>query len=136
MQLHLGVNATMQAAQALFEAGLITYHRTDNPNLSDDGIQAVWALLRQRGQDAYIPDKPNSWKAKDGAQEAHEAIRPTDFNLYKSADCAERGVNAVQIQLYQLIWRRAVASQMKAARIQGAQRLRSPPPSQSPLLMP
>ena len=115
VQLHLGVNATMQAAQALFEAGLITYHRTDNPNLSDDGIQAVWALLRQRGQDAYIPDKPNSWKAKDGAQEAHEAIRPTDFNLYKGADCAERGVNAVQIQLYQLIWRRAVASQMKAA---------------------
>ena len=115
VQLHLGVNATMQAAQALFEAGLITYHRTDNPNLSDDGIQAVWALLRQRGQDAYIPDKPNAWKAKDGAQEAHEAIRPTDFNLYKSADCAERGVNAVQIQLYQLIWRRAVASQMKAA---------------------
>ena len=115
VQLHLGVNATMQAAQALFEAGLITYHRTDNPNLSDDGIQAVWALLRQRGQDAYIPDKPNTWKAKDGAQEAHEAIRPTDFNLYKGADCAERGVNAVQIQLYQLIWRRAVASQMKAA---------------------
>lgn len=115
VQLHLGVNATMQAAQALFEAGLITYHRTDNPNLSDDGIQAVWALLRQRGQDAYIPDKPNAWKAKDGAQEAHEAIRPTDFNLYKGANCAERGVNAVQIQLYQLIWRRAVASQMKAA---------------------
>ena len=115
VQLHLGVNATMQAAQALFEAGLITYHRTDNPNLSDDGIQAVWALLRQRGQNAYIPDKPNSWKAKDGAQEAHEAIRPTDFSLYKGADCAERGVNAVQIQLYQLIWRRAVASQMKAA---------------------
>ena len=115
VQLHLGVNATMQAAQALFEAGLITYHRTDNPNLSDDGIQAVWALLRQRGQDAYIPEKPNTWKAKDGAQEAHEAIRPTDFNLYKSADCAERGVNAMQIQLYQLIWRRAVASQMKAA---------------------
>ena len=115
VQLHLGVNATMQAAQALFEAGLITYHRTDNPNLSDDGIQAVWALLRQRGQDAYIPEQPNTWKAKEGAQEAHEAIRPTDFNLYKSTDCAERGVNAVQIQLYQLIWRRAVASQMKAA---------------------
>ena len=115
VQLHLGVNATMQAAQALFEAGLITYHRTDNPNLSDDGIQAVWALLRQRGQDAYIPEKPNTWKAKDGAQEAHEAIRPTDFSLYKGADCAERGVNAMQIQLYQLIWRRAVASQMKAA---------------------
>ena len=115
VQLHLGVNATMQAAQALFEAGLITYHRTDNPNLSDDGIQAVWALLRQRGQDAYIPEKPNAWKAKDGAQEAHEAIRPTDSNLYKGANCAERGVNAVQIQLYQLIWRRAVASQMKAA---------------------
>ena len=64
----------------------------------------MWALLRQRGQDAYIPDKPNTWKAKDGAQEAHEAIRPTDFNLYKGAECAERGVNAVQIQLYQLIF--------------------------------
>ena len=115
VQLHLGVNATMQAAQALFEAGLITYHRTDNPNLSDDGIAAIWALLRQRGQDAYIPDKPNTWKAKDGAQEAHEAIRPTDFNLYKGADCAARGVDAVQTRLYQLIWRRAVASQMRAA---------------------
>ncbi|MDO4643184.1 MAG: type I DNA topoisomerase [Cardiobacteriaceae bacterium] len=109
-KLKISVDATMKAAQALFEAGLITYHRTDSPNLSDDGIQAIWALLRARGQDAYIPDKPNTWKAKGDAQEAHEAIRPTDFNIFKP----DTG-NKQHDDLYKLIWRRAVASQMKAA---------------------
>lgn len=110
VQLHIGVDDTMKAAQALFEAGLITYHRTDNPNLSEEAIQAIWDYLRERGQTDYIPEKPNTWQAKADAQEAHEAIRPTDVRVYK----ADTG-NELYDKLYKMIYRRAVASQMKAA---------------------
>ena len=103
----------MKLAQALFEAGLISYHRTDNPNLSQEGVQMVWDYLRAKGQAQYIPEKPNSWKAKDGAQEAHEAIRPTDFHTYDP-----QSGNAQQDALYKLIWRRALACQMKDAQFQ------------------
>ena len=103
----------MKLAQALFEAGLITYHRTDNPNLSQEGVQMVWDYLRAKGQAQYIPEKPNSWKAKDGAQEAHEAIRPTDFHVYEL-----QSGNAQQDALYKLIWRRALACQMRDAQFQ------------------
>lgn len=109
-KLRMSVDATMKAAQALFEAGFITYHRTDSPNLSQDGVDAIWALLRERGQHAYIPDKPNTWKAKGDAQEAHEAIRPTDFHVF-----APNTGNEQHDALYKMIWRRAVASQMKPA---------------------
>ena len=112
-RLRLGVEATMQGAQALFEAGLITYHRTDNPNLSQEGVQMVWDYLRERGQAQYIPEKPNTWKAKDGAQEAHEAIRPTDFHVFDP----QTG-KAQQDALYKLIWKRALACQMKDAQFQ------------------
>ena len=112
-RLKLGVEATMQGAQALFEAGLITYHRTDNPNLSQEGVQMVWDYLRERGQAQYIPEKPNTWKAKDGAQEAHEAIRPTDFHVFDP----QTG-KAQQDALYKLIWKRALACQMKDAQFQ------------------
>ena len=112
-RLKLGVEATMQGAQALFEAGLITYHRTDNPNLSQEGVQMVWDYLREKNQAQYIPEKPNTWKAKDGAQEAHEAIRPTDFHTYDP----QTG-NAQQDALYKLIWRRALACQMRDAQFQ------------------
>ena len=112
-RLKIGVEACMKLAQALFEAGLITYHRTDNPNLSQEGVQMVWDYLRAKGQAQYIPEKPNSWKAKDGAQEAHEAIRPTDFHVYEL-----QSGNAQQDALYKLIWRRALACQMRDAQFQ------------------
>jgi len=114
-RLKIGVETTMKLAQALFEAGLITYHRTDNPNLSQEGVQMVWDYLRAKGQAQYIPipEKANTWKAKDGAQEAHEAIRPTDFHTYDP----QTG-NAQQDALYKLIWRRALACQMRDAQFQ------------------
>jgi DNA topoisomerase I len=112
-RLKIGVETTMKLAQALFEAGLITYHRTDNPNLSQEGVQMVWDYLRAKGQAQYIPEKANAWKAKDGAQEAHEAIRPTDFHTYDP-----QSGNAQQDALYKLIWRRALACQMKDAQFQ------------------
>ena len=114
-RLKIGVETTMKLAQALFEAGLITYHRTDNPNLSQEGVQMVWDYLRAKGQAQYIPipEKANTWKAKDGAQEAHEAIRPTDFHTYDP----QTG-NAQQDALYKLIWKRALACQMKDAQFQ------------------
>jgi len=112
-RLKIGVETTMKLAQALFEAGLITYHRTDNPNLSQEGVQMVWDYLRAKGQAQYIPEKANAWKAKDGAQEAHEAIRPTDFHTYDP-----QSGNAQQDALYKLIWRRALACQMRDAQFQ------------------
>ncbi len=108
--LKMGAKETMQVAQKLYEAGLITYMRTDNPNLSDEAVEAIWALLRSRNLGDYIPDKHNKWKTKAGAQEAHEAIRPTDVNVYNPDTGDDK-----QNKLYQLIWKAAVASQMKAA---------------------
>ncbi len=108
--LKMSVSDTMDAAQKLFEAGLITYHRTDNPNLSEESIELIWDFLRSVGQDIHIPDKANKWKSKADAQEAHEAIRPTDFNK-RTADTGD----ALLDKLYLLIWRVAVGSQMKSA---------------------
>lgn len=109
-KLHFSVKQTMDAAQKLFESGLITYHRTDNPNLCEDAIHAVWAFLREAGQAAHIPEKAHRWKSKADAQEAHEAIRPTDFTR-RTADTGD----SVCDKLYLLIWRAAVACQMKPA---------------------
>lgn len=108
--LKMGAKKTMQVAQKLYETGLITYMRTDNPNLSDEAVEAIWGLLRSKNMTDYIPDKPNKWKTKANAQEAHEAIRPTDVNVYHP----DTG-DADQDKLYQLIWKAAVASQMKPA---------------------
>ena len=109
-RLGLSVGTTMAAAQKLFEAGLITYMRTDNPNLSEEAIAALHDYLRAAGQDDHIADPPHRWKAKDGAQEAHEAIRPTDFAL-RIADSGD----PVADQVYQLIRRAAIACQMRPA---------------------
>lgn len=109
-RLGLSVGTTMAAAQKLFEAGLITYMRTDNPNLSDEAIAALHDYLRAAGQDDHIADPPHRWKAKNGAQEAHEAIRPTDFAL-RIADSGD----PVADQVYQLIRRAAIACQMRPA---------------------
>jgi len=101
----------MQIAQQLFEAGLITYHRTDSPNLSDEGIADVVAWLTSNGY--TVADKPNHWKAKAGAQEGHEAIRPTAVDTVP--DTLAGQLDASQQKVYRLIWSRAVASQMPDA---------------------
>ncbi|MDA4809447.1 DNA topoisomerase, partial [Enterobacter hormaechei] len=83
-------------AQSLFEAGLITYHRTDNPNLSDDGIAAIGAYAE--GQGWQLSEKKRRWPLPEGAQEAHEAIRPTHV------EDREAGEDDKQKALYKLIW--------------------------------
>jgi DNA topoisomerase-1 len=79
--LELGIDAakTMQVAQKLFEEGLITYHRTDNPNLSDDCLPMLKSVLKNMGLAEDLVAEKNTYKARANAQEAHEAIRPTDF---------------------------------------------------------
>lgn len=105
--LKIGTEAVMKAAQALFDKGAITYHRTDSPNLSAEGED----LLRQAARAMNLPlvDKPRRWKAKEGAQEGHEATRPTDPSQRTA------GEDATQKALYDLIWKRAMASQMPDA---------------------
>lgn len=104
---------TMQVAQKLYEAGYITYMRTDAPNLSPEAITAVQQWLQQHGFGADIATPPNHWKAKEAAQEAHEAIRPTEIGV-SSIELADPDLPLLQA-VYDLIWQRAVACQMRAA---------------------
>lgn len=108
--LEFSSDKTMQVAQKLYELGAITYHRTDSLNLSDKAIADARDYLTECGKAADLPDEPNKWKSGEGAQEAHEAIRPSDFKN-KTID----GLDADQQALYQLIYNRALASQMKPA---------------------
>ena len=105
--LKCGTEQIMKAAQGLFEAGSITYHRTDSPNLSEEGEVLLRNTLEAAG--LQIVETPRRWKAKGDAQEAHEAIRPTDPGQ------EEAGVDAIQQALYSLIRKRALASQMPDA---------------------
>lgn len=108
----LGLNAqqTMSIAQELFEKGFITYHRTDNPNFSKEAVSQARMALKEMGHSAHIPEKANEWKAGKNAQEAHEAIRPTDFSK-EHIDIYD----AKAKDLYRLIRLRALACQMSAA---------------------
>lgn len=92
----------MKAAQGLFDAGLITYHRTDFPNLSDEGFELAQAYIRS--QDLEPSPERTLFKAKGDAQEAHEAIRPTDFSV------TEGGNGSLERKVYSLIHERAVTS--------------------------
>lgn len=110
----LGFSAshTMRIAQALYEDGAITYMRTDGVQMDGSAIDAARKAIVSRYQASYIPDKPRQYQTKaKNAQEAHEAIRPTDF----SRDKAGGGDHA---KLYELIWKRALASQMSSARME------------------
>ncbi len=110
-RLGFSVKKTMTLAQRLYEAGHITYMRTDSTNLSEDALHAVRTMiLKEYGQD-YLPKHPNYYSSKEGAQEAHEAIRPTNVN----AQPGELDVEEDAQRLYQLIWRQFVACQMTAA---------------------
>ena len=111
--LKLSTSDAMKLAQTLYEQGLITYHRTDNPNLSAEAAQLVrgWLSANDFAQDIN-PTLPH-WNSKVGAQEAHEAIRPANFAI---RDIGLADSDRVRLQaLYDLIWTRAVACQMKPA---------------------
>lgn len=102
---------TMQLAQRLYEAGHITYMRTDSLNLSKTALDAIASYIKKEYGNEYYNFR--TFKAKSaGAQEAHEAIRPTSFTIL------DAGADAQQKKLYNLIWRRTVASQMSPAKVE------------------
>ncbi|MER6224645.1 type I DNA topoisomerase [Streptomyces sp. 900105755] len=112
-KLGFGAKATMQVAQKLYENGYITYMRTDSTTLSDTAIAAARAQVTQLYGADYLPSAPRTYAAKvKNAQEAHEAIRPSGDRFRTPA---ETGLTGDQFKLYELIWKRTVASQMKDA---------------------
>lgn len=112
-RLGFSVKKTMTLAQRLYEAGYITYMRTDSTNLSNDAVAACRDYIAQRFPPAYLPESAIRYSSKDGAQEAHEAIRPSDVNVLQGQLAnMERDAE----RLYELIWRQFVACQMPPAR--------------------
>ncbi len=113
---------TMQVAQKLYEGielkgqgsiGLITYMRTDAPRLSNEALTEIRGWLGREYGDAFVPEKPNLYRSKKGAQEAHEAIRPTAIE--RTPQSLRAFLTEEQFKLYDLIWKRAVASQSTPA---------------------
>ncbi|MGW7239687.1 type I DNA topoisomerase [Streptomyces sp. NPDC054804] len=112
-KLGFGAKATMQVAQKLYENGYITYMRTDSTTLSDTAVAAARAQVTQLYGADYLPSSPRVYAGKvKNAQEAHEAIRPSGDRFRTPA---ETGLTGDQFKLYELIWKRTVASQMKDA---------------------
>ena len=114
-RLGFSVKKTMMLAQRLYEAGHITYMRTDSTFLSTDALAGVRDYIQANFGDKYLTDKPNFYGNKQNAQEAHEAIRPSDVKV-KSTQL--KGVERDTSRLYELIWRQFVACQMPPARYQ------------------
>ena len=112
-RLGYGVKKTMMLAQRLYEAGYITYMSTDSTNLSAEAVETVRGYIGNEYGDAYLPSKPNVYGSKQGAQEAHEAIRPSDVTV-KAEDL--QGMEADAHKLYSLIWNQFVACQMTPAK--------------------
>ena len=111
-RLGFGVKKTMMLAQRLYEAGYITYMRTDSTNLSNDAVEACRGYIEQNFSTRYLPEQPQRYSSKDGAQEAHEAIRPSDVNVEPTQ---LSGMERDAERLYTLIWRQFVACQMVPA---------------------
>lgn len=108
--------STMSAAQRLYENGFITYMRTDSTNLSETALAAARSQISELYGNDYLPDKPRVYAKKvKGAQEAHEAIRPAG-DAFRTPDEVAAHVPRDEAQLYELIWMRTVASQMKDAK--------------------
>jgi len=121
-KLSFSAKKTMRFAQSLYEGvelgeigqvGLITYMRTDSPRVSTEAIHQVRDWIKARYGESYLPSKPNVYKSRKGAQEAHEAIRPTSMDL--DPDKVQAYLDKDQWALYKLIWDRFVASQMTSA---------------------
>ncbi|SEB64660.1 type I DNA topoisomerase [Rhodobacter sp. 24-YEA-8] len=111
----MGAKQCMNAAQRLYEAGYITYMRTDGIDMAPEAVMATRSEIGRRFGDAYVPKSPRMYKNKaKNAQEAHECIRPTDM----SVDPSKLRVEEDQRRLYDLIWKRTIASQMEAARME------------------
>jgi DNA topoisomerase-1 len=113
-RLSFGAQRTMRAAQTLYEAGHITYMRTDSTHLSGDALTMARNYIKQTFGDRYLPEKPNFYSSSNkSAQEAHEAIRPTDAGFAPKDAHAKLGPD--ESKLYQLIWNRFLACQMPSA---------------------
>ncbi|CAI0693566.1 DNA topoisomerase 1 [Serratia entomophila] len=111
-RLSFGVKKTMMMAQRLYEAGHITYMRTDSTNLSQDALNMVRGYIGDNFGEKYLPKAPNQYSSKENSQEAHEAIRPSDVNVLAEQ---LKDMEADAQRLYQLIWRQFVACQMTPA---------------------
>lgn len=111
-RLGYGVKKTMMMAQRLYEAGYITYMRTDSTNLSKEAVDACREFIQKEFGDRYLPDSPNVYSSKEGAQEAHEAIRPSDVRTRPNH---LSGMERDAERLYTLIWNQFVACQMTPA---------------------
>lgn len=109
--LKISPDKTMSIAQALYEAGYITYMRTDSPAVSVEAADMAESLIRQNYGEVYLPEQRPIYKAKSGSQEAHECVRPTDLAL---SDLSTT-LDDFSARLYRLIWQRFIASQMAAA---------------------
>ena len=112
----------MMIAQRLYEGvdlgeegtvGLITYMRTDSPQVSNDAVAEVRELIGKEYGTEFLPETPNTYKSKKGAQEAHEAIRPTSASRHP--DQIKQYLQEDEYKVYKLIWQRFVASQMNPA---------------------
>ncbi|RUM99887.1 type I DNA topoisomerase [Pseudaminobacter arsenicus] len=124
-RLGFSASRTMQVAQRLYEgmdiggetAGLITYMRTDGVQMAPEAISAARSAIDKEFGAKYLPEKPRYYTTKaKNAQEAHEAIRPTDF--FRTPDSVRKYLDADQARLYEMIWKRAIASQMQPAEIE------------------
>ncbi len=114
-KLRFSAQRAMQVAQRLYEQGFITYMRTDSTTLSDEALTAARTQAREMYGDAYVPDAPRRYERKvKNAQEAHEAIRPSG-ETFRTPDQAARALSGDELRLYELIWKRTVASQMNDA---------------------
>ncbi|TNF88160.1 MAG: type I DNA topoisomerase [Gammaproteobacteria bacterium] len=111
-RLGFSVKKTMTMAQRLYEAGYITYMRTDSTNLSTEAVAACREYIDEKHGDRYLPEAPNVYTAKKDAQEAHEAIRPSNVGTVSQF---LTGVDDDAVRLYDLIWRQFVACQMVPA---------------------
>ena len=117
-RLGFGVKKTMMLAQRLYEAGYITYMRTDSTNLSADALTMCRTYIEEQFGKKYLPDAPVNYSSREGAQEAHEAIRPTDVN---TSPTQLSGMERDAERLYALIWAHFVACQMPPARYLSSQ---------------
>ncbi len=121
-KLSFSAKKTMRVAQRLYEGvelgdigtvGLITYMRTDSPRVASEAVHQVRDWIKNRFGEAFLPQKPNVYKSRKGAQEAHEAIRPTSMDL--NPEKVRGYLDKDHLALYKLIWDRFVASQMASA---------------------
>lgn len=114
-RLSFSVKKTMMMAQRLYEAGFITYMRTDSTALSGDAVTMARDYIKSNFGDKYLPENPISYSSREGAQEAHEAIRPSDVNVLENSSQLDK-LDRDAVRLYNLIWQQFVACQMTPAR--------------------